>query len=148
MDRRKWNVHARPRRELRRLLVATDLSDNALIALQTGALLAADDRAVLRVIHCVPRHLGGAKEVALFWDEAASLPGANEYDELRRRIAEQLARAGVVLDAEQLLLRSGKPSLRIAEAAEEADADLVVLGGHTPRRFLDGPDSGAGAAYL
>src|SRR5690606_27075622 len=84
------------RGELRRLLVATDLSGIAVIALQTAALLAAGGRAALRVVHCVPRHIG-AKEMALFWDEAASLPGANEYDELRRRIVERLGHAGVTL---------------------------------------------------
>lgn len=127
--------------EVQRLLVATDLSDNGLIALHAGALLASELEASLQVLHCVPRHFlrpAPAEDTNAYWDEAAPPPGSDEISSLRHRLGAQVERVAPGLPASNLRVSVGRPHVRITEGSEELDAQLVVLGAHTPRRLLDG----------
>ena len=122
---------------IRRVLVATDLSDNALIAVQTGVVLSEDLGASLRALHCIPRLTSSPTPTHEVLDEKTDPPGPEELREVGRRLREHVGRVAGGVTASQVV-RSGRPYALISEEAESFDADLVVVGAHTPRRYFDG----------
>lgn len=111
----------------RNLLVASDLSLRSKPALQRAQILRKAWQARLQVLHVV---------------DTDCLPEAAPEEErlARDALTRDLAGASAAypdLDPPRILLRSGDPFEEILSAAEEADADLIVLGAHRKRRLLD-----------
>lgn len=95
---------------LRRVLVATDFSEGAAVAVRRAFELAAPHGAHVTVVHVAPRGV------------AAEIMNTAE-DGLRQLVWD----APVPADT---LLTTGAPSARIAAEAERSEADLVVVGAH------------------
>lgn len=115
------------------VLATTDLSEGSDAALGTARLLTMGGPTAMRVFHCVPR------PTAPYW----SGPVGNEVREewvrdAHGRLESQLAR--VVGDGAAGVARAvdlGVPVRAITRHAERVAADVVVLGGHAPRRPFD-----------
>jgi nucleotide-binding universal stress UspA family protein len=108
------------------IVVATDGSEHGSQALTVGRAMAAESGAHLTVVH-VTELVGGKGGV---------YPAAADEQDIRERIAEQVAqlrRDGLTVDAVTPTVRSGGPAHAIAEVAEAANADLIVVGsrGHS-----------------
>ncbi|TAJ10523.1 MAG: universal stress protein [Nitrospirae bacterium] len=107
------------------ILLATDFSDCAALAQDYALLLASTWKADLAILHVLEFQPGMDPE----------LPVNHVYLEQLRKDAEQqltdlraqLARRGLAGESRHV---TGIPSLRIAQEATEAGADLVVLGTH------------------
>lgn len=118
----------------RNLLVASDLSLRSKPALQRALILRRAWQARLRVLHVV---------------DADCLPEAAPEEErlAREALARDLAAPDATgatgdidatdIDPPQILVRSGDPFEEILSAAEEAEAELIILGAHRKRRLLD-----------
>lgn len=109
---------------MKSILVASDLSERSDRAVRRAIRLARDHGAVCHVLHVVDDDLPG--DLAVRWREDAGT-------ELARLIS-GLDTDGVEVSRE---VRIGDPLKVIPEAAFERAADLVVLGLHRPRAFLD-----------
>jgi universal stress protein E len=103
------------------LLVGTDLSDGALTGVQAGNVLARAAGARLHVLHASPE-----AEVGI----DALNPTALLAHHVRHVVPPS--------DPVSLHLSPGVPFRSLTEAADELTADLIVLGGHRPRRIFDG----------
>jgi nucleotide-binding universal stress UspA family protein len=109
---------------IRRILLATDLSDASAAAATTALELASGLGAELLVVSVIdPRSL--------------HLPGgavASRVDQVRT--ARETAAAGLVADGRaagvrvQFLIWDGEPGERIVEAALAEEADIIVVGSH------------------
>ncbi len=108
-----------PAPPLRTLLAGTDLSDDALVAVQAAALLARASGASLHVLHAA--------------DEGAGPAGMQ-----RARLEHHVRHVVSSDDDVELHLAAGPPYRALTEAADRLSADLVVVGSHRPRRALDG----------
>lgn len=102
------------------ILVGTDLSEDALAAVQAGALLARGAGATLHILHAEP--VGG------------STPAGMAGSMLRQHVAYVLEED----EAVELHLASGPPFRALTEAADRLPASLLVVGSHRPRRLFDG----------
>lgn len=107
---------------MRRILLATDFSDGARLALDRAVRLASESGASLNVLYAAPEAAGRENALhARLLDEAhqaAARNGARTV-EIRSVIS--------VLDPRQAILRR----------AEKLGADLIILGGHGKPRFRD-----------
>ncbi|MBC7542677.1 MAG: universal stress protein [Candidatus Sericytochromatia bacterium] len=109
----------------RRILAAVDDSEPAEAALGVAVELARSLHAGLTVIHVVETPSGAGI--------TSGVPVLKEIDLRRERGTVFLQRVGMRLPAElqpTLLLRVGPPAEQILAAAEECEADLIVLGTH------------------
>lgn len=106
------------------ILVASDLSERSDRAVRRAIRLARDHGATCHVLHVIDRDLPG--ELAVRWREDAGTQLA--------RFLSALDSDGVALSHEVCI---GDPLQAIPETAVERGADLVVLGLHRPRAFLD-----------
>lgn len=99
---------------MRHIMVAHDLSEQALAALQRGAQLAQQHAARLTVLHVQENHL---PPVVL---------------EQNRQVAEQLVRQQLLeLEVEaQLVVVSGRPAQSIVAQQKARSVDLLVMGDH------------------
>lgn len=103
------------------LLVATDFSRGARVALDRALLLPLGASATLRLVHVLPR-------------------GRSDAEPQARKRLEELASAarrqqpGVEVSWE---LRRGPPFVELVRAAREAGAELTVLGAHGERAIKD-----------
>lgn len=106
----------------RRVLVATDFSPTAAVALDWGASIALEHGASLVLLHALPLH----------GPSADYLPSPPEIEEhLQGAAVERLALAAGELPEElpvETRLEIGLPSESIVEVAETLDVDLVVVG--------------------
>lgn len=114
--------------DIRQILVAVDFSDVSANAFRAAADLATKLDASLKIVHAVPM-------------QAASLPmegGAVYIEDLQTKQVEEAREklAAFVrqhphgsLDVEQCV-RSGDPTTEINRAAQELQADLIVVGTH------------------
>jgi nucleotide-binding universal stress UspA family protein len=112
--------------EIRTILVPTDFSDISEAALAYGCAMA--ERLGARV------HVLAVVESPWARDFAYVPPAAEMIEDLRQRAESKLSHAvessrpGVIAGA---LVRTGEPFDQIIRAAEELDADLIVMGTHT-----------------
>ncbi len=106
-----------------RVLVATDLSDAADVALREGAALASAPGAALAVIHVVPE--------LPFLQSWPSRPGDEEAKIAARAIETTRARTHkVVGERAEVFVELGVDYAAIIKRAEAWDADLIVVGSH------------------
>ncbi len=110
--------------QIRKVLVATDFGPDSLLAVRDAAELAAGYGAELLVSHVVARPL-----VYAVPGEAPLVIGTNQdlIDEAERELAECLAQVGARGPVTRLLLE-GTAYLEIAYAAQQHEADLIVMG--------------------
>jgi universal stress protein E len=111
-----------PAREyaLTSIVAATDLTESSLGAVQAGALLAGATGAALHALHVRPD-----------WDDQSA--------DLARSLLEQQVHHVVSADTPVTLhVKTGTPFDVISSTGAALGADLVVLGGHRPRRVFDG----------
>jgi nucleotide-binding universal stress UspA family protein len=117
---------------MQHVLVATDLSPLADIALDRAVAFAARDKARLTLVFVSPDYTGtpvmGNLETsaAMEWNNVAEAERANDETELRAR-CERAGAAGVTCD---FVIRQGHVDEAIALTATELGVDLVVLGTH------------------
>lgn len=121
-------VQSQPAAELRRILVAVDLSQESLLALALARGLARALEAEIRVVHCF--HLDVFASSAEF--EYGGYGPAYRLEEVRDADRVRLETAMAAFDWQDVPHRiefvEGEPVARILELAEAAD--LVVLGTH------------------
>ena len=115
----------------KKILVATDFSDCARVAVDAAVDLARQFQAELTLVHVIP--------VSAYVDLASSMSGQIAgnigYAEAVRAVAEtrwseereRLSKAGVPLS---FVTREGSPVLDIADTAKTGAFDLVVVGTH------------------
>jgi len=122
---------------LKRVLCATDFSDNAAAALDAAVALARPANAKILVVHVIPlpvRSRGGRAC-------GPAPPGIEQ--KARNEAIENLDRfRGPAADVEtERVLREGDPAEEIVQEAQRAGADLIVMGRHsrgTPNHWFLG----------
>ncbi len=112
-------------RPIRRILVAVDESERAGTALATARELAAEHGAAVLAVH--------APEVGYFGGSAVYVEPERTTADLLAGAAEQLAGYGRLVET-RVLDGAGPVAARIVAAADESDADVIVLGS---RRLTD-----------
>ena len=130
---------------LKKILVATDGSEDAALAVRAAIDLSNKTDAELHVVHTW-RNLQPATLPAVATDEywRARKQYEQEAGELLEEQAERLRNAGATVAG--LHLREGRPADEIATLAEELEADLVVVGSRgvgTVKRLVMGSVSEA-----
>ena len=114
---------------LRRVLCATDFSDNSAAALDAAVALARPTNAKILVFHVtpLPPPPGSAPTC---WPAPAHETRADAISQL-----EQFARPAVAAGVEtERVLKDGDPCEQILREAERAGADLIVMGRHSRAR--------------
>jgi len=111
----------RPSGSLRRILVATDLSDEGLVALEAARRLVSESAVDLHVAHC-----------------RAPGAGAGPVEETRSLLLRHLEAAGLEESRVQVHMLVGAAHIEIHRTARELGVQLTVLGRHRPRRVMDG----------
>jgi nucleotide-binding universal stress UspA family protein len=122
------------------ILVGTDLGDEARSALEAAVHLRPPGAGSLHVVHAVPRP---DTETAASLRNAGPQEGDGAVGEFGRSrhlaaLERHLSGIGSALGRPRLHVRQGRPHRVIRQVAAEVEADLVVLGGHRPRRPFDG----------
>jgi nucleotide-binding universal stress UspA family protein len=106
---------------IRRVLIAVDESGPGLRALETGSQLTAQLAAEVALVHVIKTY-----------DPQGSLAPADELA-VREAGQELLMRASSLMGGvrySEAFLREGDPAAEILAAAEQWDADLIVIGTH------------------
>lgn len=114
-----------------RILVPTDYSETADLALAWAVLQARAFGAALAVLHVIPSHLHLGS--IGFADKAASDP-EEEKERLATHVAAHLGDSGLTV---QPLVEVGDPPLKIREVARREQVDLIVMGTHGTSRLED-----------
>lgn len=125
---------------LKKILIATDLSESSQIAVARGLNLAQAHDLECTVVHVLPRDLMfDIQHLISKWDSTF------ERDAIERQTRELNRSVQALLKNRQLdvhtRLRTGKPAEEIAEQARESHADLLVVSSHgkgVVRRVLVG----------
>ena len=112
--------HGRPRWPFRTVVVATDFSEGARLALRSALSLAGTGEPALHVVHV----LEAASFLGQFDGEAADAL----LRDLRRTLEEEVERFAPPAKETHQHVRGGIVYDQILEEAQRADADLVVLG--------------------
>jgi nucleotide-binding universal stress UspA family protein len=114
---------------LNRVLCATDFSGNAAAALDRTVALARAASAKILLVHVIPRpahatgvRLGGGAPRGFDHETRA------DVIENLKRFGQPAVEAGVEIE---LVLRQGDPAEEILRAAQQAGADLIVVGRHS-----------------
>ena len=108
---------------LRKILVASDLSDQAGLAIDRAVELAREHGAEIIIVHVVDEDLPS--------DAQSFLTTTSDHD-IRAKLARHPHAEGLTKSIDIVV---GRPDLDIAEAAESEQADLIVAGLH--KRLLD-----------
>jgi len=118
---------------LRRIVAASDLSEDSDRGLQTAAALAEAAGAELHVAHCIQQ------PVFPYWEGAVSTEAYDSWEKSARTDLEWQVRRVLGDEAKVagLEVRMGEPAHAISETAEALKADLIVLGPHEPRALFD-----------
>jgi len=112
----------------RRIVAAVDMEDESLMEkiLRTAADLAGLYGAQVTVVHVMPTLPG---------DVMTHLP-ADFHERAVREVTDRLqalaAKAGLAPQSVQIAVRTGSIYMEILAQAEEDDADLIVIGCHSP----------------
>lgn len=123
----------------KRVILASDGSEESLIALREGALIARafQAKAFLLIIERDPPGM-------LVADGVHPVPRGNGAQLLLQRGLDRLSRIGVAADGQALV---GEPAPAIAACVRSFAADLVVVG-HRRQSLIERWWSGASGAYL
>jgi len=122
-----------PHSGLRRIVAASDLSEESDRAIQTAAALALSSRAELHVIHCVQSPVFPYWEGLVPDSTRASWTESARTDlewQIRRVLGDAVTPAG-------LEIRLGESAREISGFADSISADLIVVGHHEPRGVFD-----------
>jgi nucleotide-binding universal stress UspA family protein len=112
---------------IRRVVVATDLSESSTGALRLGSQIARVFDAELLIVHVLPDlDLGGSVKDTLGMEPGDLLERRAGEAEARLRRLESLVGRGHV----HATVRSGSAAAEIVRLATESAADLIVLGSH------------------
>ncbi len=115
--------------QYREIIVAVDLTEEAIEVLQAAKSVALEQDANLRVVSVVP-----TPAFTYFAFDPVGLSQSKEEleDKLVKQAREQLAELCEAAGCEDAYSNVviGKPSTQIKEEAEENDADLIVMGAH------------------
>ena len=130
-----------------KILVAHDGSPKADKALETAAGIAEKCGGSLVVVSVVPDLCLSSEEIG---EEGCALVSRSLSDEAggaMRKVTARLAAKGI---AAELVVKDGRPADAILDAADEVDADLIVIGStgkHGALRMLMGSVSSRVAEY-
>lgn len=113
---------------MKRVLVATDLSDRSRVAVGRAVQLSSALQAELLVLHVIDRELPASKI-------EQEQPLARELVE--RQVREAQGAEASEASRTEICVRVGRPWFDILQVADEQEADLLVLGGHRDRGFRD-----------
>lgn len=118
---------------LRRILVASDLSEDSDRGMLAAAALAGATGAELHVAHCVPQ------PVFPYWEGTVSEDVFRSWEQSARTDLEWQVRRVLGEDAKvtSQVVRVGEPAQSISQVADGLGADLIVLGPHEPRALFD-----------
>jgi nucleotide-binding universal stress UspA family protein len=133
---------------VRRVLVAADASPAGQAAIARAAQVAG--RAGARATVVFVRHVGRTKTNVdpAFVSETVADEMWSRFDGVRDRVWAAGARAFDSRGIEwELTVRTGSPGVEILRAADEAQADLIVIGRGRERAAAD-PDAAATARYV
>src|SRR5262245_36851633 len=114
--------------DLKRILTATDFSQHSQVALKYAAAFAQAFQAEVILCHVLeaPDFLSQLPPVA----EGYFPPNLSEIQEKHARVQCEQVLAAAGLSHARVLLKHGHPSVEIAKAAKEENADLIVVGTH------------------
>lgn len=114
------------------IIVATDFSDAASVALERAVLIAREHRASLTLVHAFDQgHWDHLRAQGTVIDDVPSQPPMNQALERVHAAASELVhRYGVVASG---VVAKGPATAAIAAAASDAHATLIVLGPHNRR---------------
>jgi nucleotide-binding universal stress UspA family protein len=113
---------------VRRILVPTDFSRDADLAVQWGVRLGTLMKAKVTVLFVLDLSLGA---VAGLPPEMASMYATGDLlDRVRREAADEMARLGGRHRQVTTLIREGSPRPEILRTADRLRADLIVMGTH------------------
>ncbi len=114
------------RRSVSRIVVPSDFSDTADLALERGCELALQHAARIVLVHALnfqPTPIGGPNPVILPPDFGGQLRTATQTK--LEALAERVRSRGIEVDVE---LTTGVPGASIVEISDRSDADLIVIG--------------------
>lgn len=137
---------------INRILYATDLSDNARLALHYATSLAEHHKASLTMLHVMPDWVELMSEEAGFdieshfnnetWKNINTTATARALEKAQARIKE-MAMESCIDDAccpvasAEIKIELGDPASQILEHITVGDYDLVVMGAHGQGAFMD-----------
>lgn len=128
------------------ILLATDFSPRSAATRALALSLAREQGARVAVLHVYPfaDHLW-EEGVLVPSDEAERTVNSEHADEIRQRLEEYAAPLQEAGIATEIAIRDGRASEGILQEAAERRCDLVILGSHSRRTFLDGLLGGTAA---
>src|SRR5262245_22919594 len=116
-----------------RIIVATDLSKSSMAALHAAVEIAQGGPTHISVVHSVPEFPGmdaGAQPSQLVAELTKAL-----NESVAKHLPQQVSRLGDdILDTRVVM---GDPEVNIGDAANEANADLVIIGPDTRNDFVE-----------
>lgn len=130
-----------------KILVAHDGSAKADKALDVAAGIAGKSGGSVVIVNVVPDLCLSSEEIGTESCELVSRSLTDEAGGAMRKVEARLAEKGVVAE---LLVKDGRPADAILDAADEVDADLIVVGStgkHGALRMLLGSVSSRVAEY-
>lgn len=130
-----------------KILVAHDGSAKADKALDVAAGIAGKSGGSVVIVNVVPDLCLSSEEIGTESCELVSRSLTDEAGGAMRKVEARLAERGVVAE---LLVKDGRPADAILDAADEVDADLIVVGStgkHGALRMLLGSVSSRVAEY-
>lgn len=121
----------RPR--IRRVVAASDLSEDSDSGIKAAAVLSQASGAELVVVHCIQ------PPVFPYWEGTLSTSVQKDWEDNARTDLEWQAKRllGEDFSPVQFEIRLGEPSVELSRFAKETSADLFVLGPHQPRLAFD-----------
>jgi nucleotide-binding universal stress UspA family protein len=115
---------------LKRVLCATDFSENAAAALEAAVAFARPSKAEILVLHVSPFPPRSAVGVACLPTTRRGIDGETRADLIER--LDRFARPAIAVGAKTgRVLREGDPCEEIVGEAQRAHADLIVMGRHS-----------------
>lgn len=120
------------------IILATDFSAHARTARAATIELITGQEKKLTVLHVYDPKQKLLEEGVLmstdFVEQAEKKRLRKEAEEMLKKYCEPLTQKNIKFD---LLIREGKPAETIIKVAKEIDADLIVMGSHSKRSFID-----------